>query len=338
MPDRPYVDNHEERVRRRRDEDVPTIGDYSHEWDERVGLARPKTRAPARPREQARPATRARDESWRLDPHEVRRRNVELARRRRRPSLGFAALLLLIAGAVVAFATYEPLRSLGATWLATARGALDASYGGDAAPPPGASANGGAAAPAVVAPQEPPPPTAAEPPVRAPTTPAPTAAEAPPAAAVADAVVEPATESAGANAVGEPVAEAPAAPAAPPPAPAEPPAPERFEFATSVVSVSESAAGARVQIRRSGGTLAASTIVWWTSDGTATAGSDYADLGAIVERFGVGERTRSIYIPIVADANAEASESFYVSLGEGPQTDSSLTPSQRVEVIVADDD
>ena len=68
--------------------------------------------------------------------------------------------------------------------------------------------------------------------------------------------------------------------------------------------MSESAPGARVQIRRSGGTLAESTIAWWTSDGSAGAGTDYADLGAIIERFGVGERTRTIYIPIVADANA----------------------------------
>src|SRR5687767_14674574 len=256
MPDRPYVDNHEERVRRRREEDVPTIGDYSHEWDERVGLARPKAKARSRQTEQTRLATRAREESWRLDPQEVRRRNAELARHRRRP-LSFVAVLLVIAGAVVAFLTYEPLRTIGATWLATARSVLDRN-GSGASPPPGESAASDAPAPAAVAPQEPPlqAPAPTAPVVQVPATSQPNDVAAPPANATVNAPVEPVKEPAAAHAVDEPVAEAPTAPPTAPPAPAEPPAPERFEFATSVVSVSESAPGARAQIRRSGGTLA----------------------------------------------------------------------------------
>jgi hypothetical protein len=339
MPDRPYVDNHEERVRRRRDEDVPTIGDYSEEWDQRVGLTRSKARQPVHAPEPQQ-AARAREESWRLDPQEVRRRNAELARRRRRPSLRVAALLLALAGAIAAFLTLEPLRSVGETWLAAARGAFEANRGETATPPPGGSASNAAPspAPAVVAPQEP-PASAATAESTPPLAPRRAATAAPLTVGAADAArVEPAVETIASNAVDAPVAEPTAAPPAAPPRPAEPPAPERFEFVTSSVSVSESAAGARVQIRRSGGTLAESTIAWWTTDGSATAGADYADLGAIIERFARGERTRTIYIPIVADANAEARESFYVNLGESPQAGDSLAASQRVEVVVEDDD
>ncbi len=66
---------------------------------------------------------------------------------------------------------------------------------------------------------------------------------------------------------------------------AERAAPETFAFATSVETVSEARAAASVRIRRRGGTLGESSIVWWTSDGSAFASDDYADLGTIIEKF-----------------------------------------------------
>ena len=115
---------------------------------------------------------------------------------------------------------------------------------------------------------------------------------------------------------------------------AEPPAPETFEFTSGAVTVSEREAGARVTIRRRGGDLGPSSVVWWASDGTAAAPSDYADLGPTTERFAAGEGTRRIYVPIVGDANREGSESFYVNLRAGADAEAV----QRVEIVVEDDD
>ena len=130
-----------------------------------------------------------------------------------------------------------------------------------------------------------------------------TAAEPPAVAELPDAAESPA-------AVEPPAAEPVAAAEAPVAAAAEPPAPETFEFTTGVVLVSEREAGARVTIRRRGGGLGQSSVVWWASDGTAVAPSDYADLGPTTERFAAGEETRRIYVPIVGDANREGPRAF----------------------------
>ena len=48
---------------------------------------------------------------------------------------------------------------------------------------------------------------------------------------------------------------------------------------------------------------AAATIAWWTGNGTAIADSDYADLGARVERFEPGEQSRTVYVPLTNDSH-----------------------------------
>jgi hypothetical protein len=126
-------------------------------------------------------------------------------------------------------------------------------------------------------------------------------------------------------------------PAAPAPPPA-PPAPEKFEFLANVAFVSERDAGATIRIRRTGGTLGPSAVRWWTSPGTAVPGSDYADLGAITERFAAGEATRSIHVPIVGDANREPGESFYVNLAASSEPGAPREVAQRIEVVIDDDD
>jgi hypothetical protein len=89
-------------------------------------------------------------------------------------------------------------------------------------------------------------------------------------------------------------------------------------------------------ILRDGGKRGVSSITWWTSDGTAKAGSDYVDLGKVVVKFAAGEQNRAIHIPIVGDGAAEGPESFYVNLAAGD--DASAEPQDRVEVVIEDDD
>ena len=129
--------------------------------------------------------------------------------------------------------------------------------------------------------------------------------------------------------------EAGAAEATSPPVP--PPAPETLEPESRVVVVSKGAPSAVIAVRRHGGALASSSVIWWTSDGTAVANEDYVDLGARIAKFAAGQEVQTIYIPIIHDSKAEGRETFYVNLRAG-QNENSREPIQRVEVIIDDDD
>jgi hypothetical protein len=125
-------------------------------------------------------------------------------------------------------------------------------------------------------------------------------------------------------------------PAPPAPAPEPPPGPESFEFGLSTVNVSEADASAHVIILRNGDRRRASSITWWTEDGTAKAGLDYADLGRVVEKFAAGEQNRTIHIPLVGDHRVEGPETFYVHLAASEGADPSADPAQRLEVVIND--
>ena len=114
--------------------------------------------------------------------------------------------------------------------------------------------------------------------------------------------------------------------------------PEVVEFAAPVVTVSEGQTVATAAIRRRGGSLSESSFVWWTSDGSARADDDYANLGARIEKFAAGEETRTINVPLVGDSKAEGRENFYVNLREGEQLGRRLDQAQRIEIVVVDDD
>jgi serine/threonine protein kinase len=353
-------------------DDVPVIGDYSHRVLaepplEPAVLAEPPRAAKREseswrmdPRDVNRYAERAR--------RSAPRSPVGVA-------LRFAVLaLVVVAAGVAVYWNYEPLRERAEPWLAALRGAgagSGASSGtraaspedseeivveapvvvesadlpAEVADPPQAIAPAGAVAPVeppAVAAQEIAPP--GEPPaIETPDNLEPSAAELavearPPAfepPAADPGVIAPSPEPARSPA--DVAAAAPLAPPEPVVSPAAPPAPETFEVPTSV-AVSEREAGARVTIRRRGGTLGESSIAWWTTDGSATEGDDYADLGRMTERFAPGEEVRTIYVPIVGDSATESSESFFVNLGASGEAREGIEPAGRVEIIVSDDD
>jgi hypothetical protein len=128
--------------------------------------------------------------------------------------------------------------------------------------------------------------------------------------------------------------EAPA-PAPPPPEPEAPPKPETFGFGLEVMSVSEADASARVLVLRDGGRRGVAFITWWTTDGTAVAGSDFARLEPRTERFGVGEQNRTLLVPIIGDRNVEGPENFFVHVAVG---ESAANPVAQIEIIINDDD
>ena len=110
-----------------------------------------------------------------------------------------------------------------------------------------------------------------------------------------------------------------------------------FRFTQPVVTIRENQAAATVVIERSGANAPA-TIVWWTSDNTAVADEDYADLGQRTERFAADEQSRSIFVPLVVDALPERTESFYIYLGRYDAARSHLAPVSSVRVDIRDDD
>jgi hypothetical protein len=345
MSDRKYTGD-----RRGRDDDMPIIGDFSaaSDFGPRPASPPPAVEQPASapPAPTQRSASRA-AEPLRPDPRDMARYARRNRGRERRSPLGAAlrsaaALLVAVAVGVGVYLNYEPLRGRAVEWLALARSSATAPVRTGASSSPDSPETIVVEPPAVVGTPE---ASVGERAAEAP----PSEARAPAAAPSAQTPPEPAVDRALPDAAApapEPSAQPPdvAAPdavaaALPPAEPPAPPAPETFEFATQIVSVSERQAGAAVVVRRAGGTLAESSVVWWTSGGTAVAGSDFADLGALVERFAAGEKTRTIHVPIVGDSAPETSETFYVNLGEpGRAGDASVEPVQRVEVVIEDDD
>ena len=157
----------------------------------------------------------------------------------------------------------------------------------------------------------------------------------------APSAAEPATPTAAVSAepkaAPSPEASVPREAAPPPPAvPELPPGPEQFSFGLEKIEVSEGAPSADILIVRSGDMRRASSITWWTTDGTATAGEDYANLGRVVVKFAPSEQNRGIHIPIIGDKKVEGPENFYVNLAPGnAQTGE---PTERLEVVIKDDD
>jgi len=315
----------------RSDDDVPIIGDYSEAQNARLRAEAPSTPAPEPP-PPARPPrgdSRPRDERWMLDPSDLQRhaRNArQLEGSRRFATLRkFVSVAAVVAVGLLVYWKFDVLRGISVDFSE-----LKTLLSGDA-PPTGSHVprpDGGqtasvetqtvagveAATSRADTPSTAPPPSSERPPAR----------REPPALAEAPAsIVAPGAGSAGEEAT---------APA--PPAP--PPAPETFAFALPVNTVSESDAATAILIVRSGGNREASSVIWWTTPGTATPGADYVDLGRVVEKFARGEQNRTIRIPIVGDNIVEGPETFYVHLAKS--SDGEEVELGQTEVVINDDD
>jgi hypothetical protein len=134
------------------------------------------------------------------------------------------------------------------------------------------------------------------------------------------------------------VVTAPETPAlAPPPAePEPPPKPETFAFGLESMNVSEKDASARVLVLREGGRRGVAYITWWTTNGTAMAGSDFARLEPKTERFSAGQQNITLLVPIIGDRNVEGPENFFVHFAVGESA--TAKPVASIEIIIDDDD
>jgi Calx-beta domain len=279
-------------------------------------------------------------EYWGLDPQDVRHHAKRMREARTVRPLGkffrIAALALVLAGAFAAYWNRETLRELQFDFSTLTRGFSDAAEEVEDAArdgEPGTEVVGDTSVAGVSMPTS--IKTDEEPEAEAPGAPD-ARADAPDARADAPAAAEPAptpeparpTETAAAN-------ESPPPP--PPPEPEEPPRPETFGFGVEVMTVSEKDASARVLVLRDGGRRGVSFIRWWTTDGTAAAGSDFARLEPRTERFGVGEQNRTLLVPIIGDGNLEGPENFFIDIAVG-ESGAEPEPVARIEIMINDDD
>ncbi|HWS70845.1 MAG TPA: Calx-beta domain-containing protein, partial [Thermoanaerobaculia bacterium] len=90
--------------------------------------------------------------------------------------------------------------------------------------------------------------------------------------------------------------------------------PGTVQFSTAVNTVSESAGTIALTVTRTGGSSGPLTVTYTTSNGTATAPSDYAATTNTVTFLNGDAAPKTINIPIVSDAIPEPPESFTVSL------------------------
>ncbi len=108
----------------------------------------------------------------------------------------------------------------------------------------------------------------------------------------------------------------------------------RFEMAS--YSVNESSQTATLAVTRSGGLGLVASVQYSTSNGTATAGSDYtATTGTVT--FPQGSVRQTITIPILEDAVQEASETFNVILSS-PSSNATLGDPATATVTISDND
>jgi hypothetical protein len=278
-------------------------------------------------------------EHWGLDPQEVRRHARRMRQAQTVGPLGrlvrVVAVVLLLVGAFLVTWNFATLRQARLDFSAVTDlfSRDEAPAGARPGEEPGteviadSSIAGGVSLPTSIKPDE------AEPaPVEAP-------ADAPPAAVQPTPAPEatatpPARET---EAVAAAAEDPPLAVPAPPPEPELPVRPETFGFGLEVMNVSEASASAAVLVLRDGGRRGVSFITWWTTDGTAGAGSDFARLEPRVERFGAGEQNRTLYVPIIGDRNVEGAENFHVhiALGDSGQPVAEIA---EIEVVITDDD
>jgi Calx-beta domain-containing protein len=260
-----------------------------------------------------------------LDPRDVHRYQRREGERKRKGSaakLRYWAAAAVLVAAFLVYWNFESLRALVAgTQTASIPIPADEPDGDEAATARVDAAPAAREAPATPTPKPAAPP-AADVPSETVAAPEPGPPAEPGSPAEADAV-----------AAAPAPAPAPAEPAPPPP----PVEPERFEFGLSINSVSEGDAAAAVLVLRNGGRRAASSVVWWTAPGTATAGADYADLGRVTLQFPAGAQNRTIRIPIVGDRLVEGPESFYVHIAVPDGAGAAAEPAPT-EVTISDDD
>jgi hypothetical protein len=109
-----------------------------------------------------------------------------------------------------------------------------------------------------------------------------------------------------------------------------------LQFSAPTYTVSEPATGtadATIKVTRTGSNLAGASVQFATSNGTATAGSDYTATATTLV-FGAGETFKNVAVPILSGATAEGNETVNLTLSNPGGGATLGTPATAVLTIV----
>ncbi|XP_021363433.1 G-protein coupled receptor 98-like [Mizuhopecten yessoensis] len=112
--------------------------------------------------------------------------------------------------------------------------------------------------------------------------------------------------------------------------------PGKFQFARSSYVVNENVGSVKLQIDRISGSLNQVTLYWKSTGISATLNSDYKGASGSIT-FGVGEKWKSIVIPIVNNQFFENTETFKVTLTTA-SSGGLVGPRRETVVTIKDDD
>ncbi|BAU12498.1 PA14 domain-containing protein [Leptolyngbya sp. NIES-3755] len=90
-------------------------------------------------------------------------------------------------------------------------------------------------------------------------------------------------------------------------------APSTYEFSGATYNVNENSTTATITVQRGGNTAIVGSVIYATSNGTATAGSDYTAATGTLS-FAVGETSKTFVIPITDDSDGERNETVNLTL------------------------
>jgi hypothetical protein len=112
--------------------------------------------------------------------------------------------------------------------------------------------------------------------------------------------------------------------------------PATIQFGQIHYVVSEGQRQAVITVTRSGGTGGTVTVPFATTDGTATAGSDYTPVTGVLT-FGLGETVQTFTVPIINDPIVEPDETVNLILG-APTGGATLGAPAAATLTIANDD
>jgi len=114
------------------------------------------------------------------------------------------------------------------------------------------------------------------------------------------------------------------------------PSPGQLQFANAVYSVDENGASVQVTVTRTGGSDGEVDVDYATTDGSATAGSDYTATSGTLN-FSAAQVSRTITIPVLDDVVYEGDEMFTVGLSN-PGGGATLGTPVTTTVTITEDD
>src|SRR6185295_17796818 len=115
-----------------------------------------------------------------------------------------------------------------------------------------------------------------------------------------------------------------------------PPVPGTLAFSASTYSTPE-AGSAAISVTRTGGASGVVSITYATSDGTATAGSDYTAATGMLAWANGDSATKSFLVPIASDSVSEPDETVNLTLST-PTGGATLGSPSSATLTIADDD